>query len=200
MEHAVDFLLEKDEKFKFIFDTYGKPTFVKRPSGFETLCLLILEQQVSIDSAKATFNRIKIAIPDFSPENVVIFSDEDFRTCGVSRQKTKYLKALSQAILDKDLNIESLANKDAETVREELIKIKGIGHWTIDVYLMFCLQSPDIIPLGDIAVVNTIKELFDIHEKEAMAVYAENWKPYRSAATFFLWHYYLQKRGRKQPY
>lgn len=200
MKTAVDFLLQKEEKFQFIFDTYGIPTFVKRPSGFETLCLLILEQQVSIDSAKATFNRIKIAILDFSPETVLAFSDEDFRSCGVSRQKTKYLKALSQAIIDKELIVESLADKDADTVRSELIKIKGIGHWTIDVYLMFCLQSPDIIPLGDIAVVNTIKELFDIHDKEAMALYAENWKPHRSAATFFLWHYYLQKRGRKQPY
>lgn len=200
MKKAVDFLLQKEEKFQFIFDTYGMPTFVQRPSGFETLCLLILEQQVSIDSAKATFNRIKIAISDFSPETVLMFSDEDFRSCGVSRQKTKYLKALSQAIIDKELMVESLADKDAETVREELIKIKGIGHWTIDVYLMFCLQSPDIIPLGDIAVVNTIKELFDIHDKEAMALYAENWKPHRSVATFFLWHYYLKKRGRKQPY
>lgn len=200
METAVNFLLQKEEKFQFIFETYGKPTFVKRPTGFETLCLLILEQQVSIDSAKATFNKIKSAIPDFSPETVIVFSDEDFRSCGVSRQKTKYLKALSEAILEGTLDIEGLADKDAVTVREELIKIKGIGHWTIDVYLMFCLQSPDIIPLGDIAVVNTIKELFDIHDKEAMAVYAENWKPHRSAATFFLWHYYLRKRGRKQPY
>ncbi len=200
MKNAIAYLLKCEEKFQSIVDLYGEPTFVQRPPGFETLCLLILEQQVSIDSAKATFNRIKTAIPDFSPETVLLFSDEDFRGCGVSRQKTKYLKALSQAIIDKELIVESLADKDAETVRAELIKIKGIGHWTIDVYLMFCLQSPDIIPLGDIAVVNTIKELFDIHDKEAMAIYAENWKPHRSAATFFLWHYYLKKRGRKQPY
>jgi len=200
MKNAIAYLLKCEEKFQSIIDLYGEPTFVQRPPGFETLCLLILEQQVSIDSAKATFNKIKTAIPDFSPETVLVFSDEDFRSCGVSRQKTKYLKALSQAIIDKELIVESLADKDAETVRAELIKIKGIGHWTIDVYLMFCLQSPDIIPLGDIAVVNTIKELFDIHDKEAMALYAENWKPHRSAATFFLWHYYLKKRGRRQPY
>ncbi|MGX7667443.1 DNA-3-methyladenine glycosylase family protein [Flavobacterium pedocola] len=200
MDQAIDFLLKKEEKFKHIVEQFGKPVFVTRPSGFETLCLLILEQQVSIDSAKATFLKIKTAIPDFIPETIVLFSDEAFRACGVSRQKTAYLKALSQAILDKQLDVESLAFKDPETVREELIKIKGIGHWTIDVYLMFCLQSPDIIPLGDIAVVNTIKELFDIHDKEAMADYAQKWKPYRSGATFFLWHYYLRKRGRKNPY
>jgi len=200
MEHGIDWLLEREEKFRFIQEQYGRPLIVTRPTGFETLCLLILEQQVSIDSAKATFLKLKKAIQDFVPENIAVFSDEDFRTCGVSRQKTTYLKALSQAILDKHLEVDRLSEKDAATVREELLKIKGIGHWTIDVYLMFCLQSPDIIPLGDIAVVNTIKELFDIHDKEAMAEYAQKWKPYRSVATFFLWHYYLQKRGRKNPY
>ncbi|WP_313807568.1 DNA-3-methyladenine glycosylase 2 family protein [Flavobacterium sp.] len=200
MDSIIDILIAKEEKFKTIVELYGRPVFVTRLPGFETLCLLILEQQVSIDSAKATFLKIKKAIPNFIPGNIVVFSDEDFRSCGVSRQKTSYLKALSQAILDRQLDVESLASKDAETVRAELIQIKGIGHWTIDVYLMFCLQSPDIIPLGDVAVVNTIKELFDIHDKETMESYAENWKPYRSGATFFLWHYYLRKRGRKNPY
>ncbi|MCG2609940.1 DNA-3-methyladenine glycosylase 2 family protein [Flavobacterium sp. SM15] len=200
MEQGIDLLLQKEEKFQFIHKMYGRPPIVTRSVGFETLCLLILEQQVSIDSAKATFLKLKNSIPNFTPESVLEFSAEEFRACGVSRQKTVYLKALSHAIVEKHLDIESLAKKDAQTVREELIKIKGIGHWTIDVYLMFCLQSPDIIPLGDIAVVNTIKELFDIHDKEKMADYAEKWKPHRSVATFFLWHYYLQKRGRKNPY
>ena len=200
MKEAIAFLVEKEEKFRKIAEQFGQPVFVTRPSGFETLCLLILEQQVSIDSAKAAFLKIKAAIPDFTPENIIRFSEADFRACGVSRQKTVYLKALSQAILEKQLDLDSLTFKEAEVVREELIRIKGIGHWTIDVYLMFCLQSPDIIPLGDIAVVNTIKELFDIHDKNAMADYAEKWKPYRSGATFFLWHYYLRKRGRKNPY
>lgn len=200
MEQGIDWLLGQEEKFRFIHEQYGRPSIVTRPVGFETLCLLILEQQVSIDSAKAAFLKIKNAVPCFVPEQVIAFSEEAFRSCGVSRQKTTYIKALAQAIIDKQLDLDCLADKDAETVREELIKIKGIGHWTIDVYLMFCLQAPDIIPLGDIAVVNTIKELFDIHDKNAMAEYTKKWKPYRSVATFFLWHYYLQKRGRKNPY
>ena len=162
--------------------------------------LLILEQQVSIESAKATFIKLKTAIPDFSVENVFAFSEENFRTCGVSRQKTKYIKALAEAILSKELDLESLAFKDVEVVRQELIKIKGIGNWTIDIYLMFCLESLDIIPLGDIAVVNTMKELLDIHTKEEMEIYTQKWKPYRSVATYFLWHYYLEKRGRKITY
>lgn len=200
MEKAIEYLCQKDIVFKQIIQQYGIPVQPKRPQGFETLVLLILEQQVSIDAAKATFIRLKNAIPIFTVENVYAFSEEDFRSCGVSRQKTKYIKALSQAILSKELNLESLASKKIENIREELIKIKGIGNWTIDIYLMFCLNSLDIIPLGDIAVVNTMKELFDIHTKEEMENYAERWKPYRSVATFFLWHYYLEKRGRKISY
>ncbi len=200
MKDAIVYLLEKEPVFTQISKQYGVPNQPKRPQGFETLVLLILEQQVSIDSARATFNKLKNAIPVFSMEDVNAFSEENFRACGVSRQKTKYIKALSQAILSEQINIESLALKNPDLVREELVKIKGIGNWTIDVYLMFCLNSLDIIPLGDIAVVTTMKELFDIHTKEEMEIYAQKWKPYRSVATFFLWHYYLQKRGRKIAY
>lgn len=200
MEEAIAYLYKKDNVFKQISQQFGIPIQPKRAQGFETLVLLILEQQVSIDSAKATFNKLKIAIPNFSTENLFVFSDEDFRACGVSRQKTKYIKALAESVLNEQLNIESLAFKNPDLVREELIKIKGIGNWTIDIYLMFCLNSLDIIPLGDVAVVNTMKELFDIHTKEEMEIYAQKWKPYRSVATYFLWHYYLQKRGRKITY
>jgi DNA-3-methyladenine glycosylase II len=200
MKEAIPYLLEKDAVFTQIIQQYGVPIQPKRAQGFETLVLLILEQQVSIDSAKATFNKLKNAIPVFSIDNVYVFSEENFRLCGVSRQKTKYIKALSEAILNGQINIDSLAHKNPELVREELIKIKGIGNWTIDIYLMFCLNSLDIIPLGDIAVVNTMKELFDIHTKEEMEIYAQKWKPYRSVATYFLWHYYLHKRGRKITY
>ena len=200
MEEAIAYLYKKDNIFEQISQQYGVPVQPKRPQGFETLVLLILEQQVSIDSAKATFNKLKSVIPDFSVENLFTFSDENFRTCGVSRQKTKYIKALADAILSKELDLESLEFEDSEVVRQELIKIKGIGNWTIDIYLMFCLNSLDIIPLGDIAVVNTMKELLDIHTKEEMELYAQKWKPYRSVATYFLWHYYLEKRGRKITY
>lgn len=199
MQQAIDYLLQKDSIFKHIIDTYGMPTIPKRPQGFETLVLLILEQQVSIDSAKATFTKIK-AHTTCNPETLSILPDENFRALGVSRQKTNYIKILAQAILNKELDIESLATKSAPQVREELIKLKGIGNWTIDIYLMFCLQEPDLIPLGDIAVINTIKELLDIHDKQEMENHTEQWSPYRSYATFLLWHYYLKKRKRTIVY
>ncbi len=196
MQKAIDFLSKKDKIFQNIITQYGVPEIPKRKQGFETLALLILEQQVSIDSAKATYNKLKNQVEDFEPQNLALLPDEDYRACGVSRQKTKYIKCLAEAILEKTIDIESLSNKTAEIVRQELIKIKGIGNWTIDVYLMFSLQSPDILPLGDIAVVNTIKELLGIHDRSEMERYTQKWMPYRSMATFLLWHHYLQKRNR----
>lgn len=200
MQEAFDFLLEKDSIFKSIMEQYGLPIIPKRPQGFETLVLLILEQQVSIDSAKATFLKIKASQKDLNPETLLLLSDENYRNLGVSRQKTSYIKALAIAILEKELDLESLPEKTAEQVRKELIKIKGIGNWTIDIYLMFCLQVPDLLPLGDIAVVNTMKELLDIHDKNTMEKYAQKWSPYRSFATYLLWHHYLNKRNRKVVY
>jgi DNA-3-methyladenine glycosylase II len=200
MQEAIDYLLEKDTIFKSIIEEYGMPPIPKRPQGFETLVLLILEQQVSIDSAKATFLKIKASQKAIAPEILLHVSDEEYRNLGVSRQKTSYIKALATAILNKELDLESLPAKTAHQVREELIKIKGIGNWTIDIYLMFCLESPDLLPLGDIAVVNTIKELLDIHDKDAMEIHAKQWSPYRSYATYLLWHHYLKKRNRTVVY
>jgi DNA-3-methyladenine glycosylase II len=200
MQEAIDYLFQKETIFKDIIDTYCLPVIPKRPQGFETLVLLILEQQVSIDSAKATFLKIKAIHTTFKPEILVELSEEQFRTFGVSRQKATYIRALSSAILNKEIDLESLPQKSAQQVREELIKIKGIGNWTIDIYLMFCLQEPDLLPLGDIAVVNTIKELLKFQDKESMESHTVNWSPYRSYATFLLWHYYLKKRKRTIVY
>ena len=200
MQDAIDFLLAKDTVFKTIIEKYGLPTIPFRPQGFETLVLLILEQQVSIDSAKATFLRLRERIQVFEPFVLFDLSDAEFRTIGVSRQKTSYIKALATALINKELDLDSLPLKTTAQVREELIKIKGIGNWTIDIYLMFSLQAPDLLPLGDVAVVNTMKELLDIHDKEAMEKHAKQWSPYRSYATYILWHYYLNKRNRTITY
>ncbi len=196
MKEAILFLVEKEPVFKNLHQQYGSFFIPSRPSGFVTLCKLILEQQVSIDSAKACYTKIETLLGEVTPETIIECSDEDLKSCGVSRQKISYLKILSRAVSE-ELDLESFSAKSADEIRSELIKIKGIGNWTIDVYLMFALQSPDIIPLGDIAVVNTIKELFDVHTKEEMEQLSQNWKPFRTMATFMLWHHYLEKRNRK---
>ncbi|MCF6133296.1 DNA-3-methyladenine glycosylase family protein [Flavobacterium wongokense] len=196
MQEAILFLIEKDAVFKTLHQQYGSFFIPSRPAGFVTLCKLILEQQVSIDSAKATYLKIENLLGEVTPETIIQCSDEELKSCGVSRQKTLYLKTLAKAVQE-ELDLDSFVSKSSDEVRNELIKIKGIGHWTIDVYLMFALESPDIIPLGDIAVVNTIKELYDVHTKEEMEQLSQNWKPYRTMATFMLWHHYLEKRNRK---
>jgi DNA-3-methyladenine glycosylase II len=197
---AFDFLKETDPVFVKIIETYGIPEIPKRPPGFETLALLILEQQVSIDSARATFAKLKSKVKAFDPETLIELPDEIYREAGVSRQKTGYIKGLSLAVLNKEIDLGSLASKPAEEIRAELIKLKGIGNWTIDVYLLFCLGAPDVIPLGDIAIVNTIKELLDIHTAAEMETVSNNWSPHKSTATFLLWHYYLRKRNRVSGY
>lgn len=200
MKTAFEFLTQKDPIFQSIIDKYGLPERPSRPQGFETLVLLLLEQQVSIASAKATFLRLREHVGQFQPSILIAISEEQYRALGVSRQKASYINALATAIENQELQLETLPYKSAEQVRHELLKIKGIGNWTIDIYLMFCLQAPDLLPLGDVAVVRTIQELWQLERKEEMVELATQWSPYRSFATYLLWHYYLNKRNRTITY
>ena len=119
--------------------------YISRPEGFETLYKLIIKQQVSLESTKACFLNLEKNIGTVTPENILKYTEEDIRTFSISRQKASYLKAISEAAIHKTLDLSSLSAKSEEQVREELIQIKGIGKWTIDIYLMFALQSPNII-------------------------------------------------------
>lgn len=157
---------------------------------------IILEQQVSLASAKAHFTKLDAYLKVFSPSEILKLTDEEMRLCQISRQKSKYLRALSEAILNKDINLENFKYLSENGIRMQLTNIKGIGNWTTDIYLLFCLQAKDVFPLGDIAIVNTIKELSEAKTKEEMLLLSKNWEPYRSLATYFLWFYYLKKRNR----
>ncbi|RWX03690.1 DNA-3-methyladenine glycosylase family protein [Flavobacterium cerinum] len=200
MNNTIPFLIKQDKVFSLILDEYGVPGFLTRPQGFESMCGIILEQQVSLESARASFNKIKAIIVDFIPENIIEVTEEEFRSCGVSRQKTTYLRVLAEAVLGGVVDFESFKNKDTEQVRKELIQVKGIGNWTIDIYLMFSLQSPDVLPLGDIGILSAIKDLWGFTAMDQIIEHSQLWKPYRTTAAFFLWHYYLEKRGRKFPH
>jgi DNA-3-methyladenine glycosylase II len=189
-------LLKFDEIFVIIYDHYGLPPNWNRPQGFSTLAKIILEQQVSLQSANAHFNKLNTYLPAFTPKEIMKLSDLEMRQCQISKQKSRYLKELSMAILDGNIDLDRLPELPVAEVREQLKMIKGIGDWTADIYLMFCLQAKDIFPIGDIAVIKTIKELTDTVSKDEIIAYSEKWKPYRSLATFFIWHYYLSKRKR----
>ncbi len=190
-------LTDLDPVFKKIHDTYGAPPNWQRPEGFESLCMIILEQQVSLASAAAHFKKLKDHLGSISPKRILKLSDEAMRNCQVSRQKSSYLRALSEAVINKKPDLENLSNLPEAEVREVLMSVKGIGNWTIDVYLMFCLQAKDIFPIGDIAIRNTMKALTDCKTAEEMMETAETWRPYRTLASYFLWHYYLSKKIKK---
>lgn len=197
MKTQIPYLLQKDLIFQEIIDLYGEPFMATRPEGFESLCKIIMEQQVSLASAKACYLQLETFLGKITPQNILKTKDEDFRFNAVSKQKTIYLKELSKAIINKDLQLDTLSSKTVAQIKSELTSIKGIGNWTAEVYIMFCLQKEDVFPIGDIALQNTLKELFAISTKEEMVLLSQKWKPYRSLATYFFWHYYLKKRNRE---
>lgn len=199
-QNDLDFLLNRDEIIRNIYDQYGAPSNWERIPDFISLSKIILEQQVSLASAKAHFEKLNDYITGFTPENILLLSDEEMRNCHISRQKAKYLRNLSAAIVNEDLVLEELFGLDEPTVRKKLTSIKGIGNWTADVYLLFCLQHKDIFPIGDIAVVNTIKNLYKVTSREEILEIALSWQPCRSLGTYFMWHHYLSKRGRTAVY
>ncbi|QGW28422.1 DNA-3-methyladenine glycosylase 2 family protein [Phnomibacter ginsenosidimutans] len=196
-EAAIEQLIATDGLFAKIYARYGPPPVWARPAGFVSLCRIILEQQVSLASAKAHYLQLKNYLPAFTPAHILLLTDAEMRRCRISRQKATYLKALATAVTNGTLDIAALSQQDEATVRAQLTSIKGIGQWTADIYLMLCLQAKDIFPIGDIAVINTLRELTGAHTKEDMLQLAESWTPRRSLAVYFLWHYYLNKR--KKP-
>ena len=171
-----------------------------RPNTFQTLILFILEQQVSLASAYAAFKKLKQKIGFVTPAKILAMSDEELRACYFSRQKIIYARELANAVKTKQLNLRKLSVADEMTIRTELKKIKGIGDWTVDVYLIHALQRTDLFPLGDIALVNSLKEVKQLPHtitKTEMLEMAESWRPYRTIASMILWHAYIKKRGIK---
>lgn len=193
-------LCKIDVDLKNIIDTYGYPPLWKRRQGFETLIHIILEQQVSLASAKAALNKLKEKIGAVTPRKVLSLSDTELKACYFSRQKIIYARHLATAIITKELSLNKFSFSSDESVRGELKKIKGIGDWTVDVYLMMVLQRTDLFPLGDIALINSIKEVKRLPKhtgKEEIISIAESWRPYRTVAAFILWHSYLCRRNRR---
>ena len=199
-EYLCNHLAEKDDDLKLIVDTYGYPPLFARKATFETLLHIILEQQVSLASAKAALNKLKEKIGIVLPEKLLLLTDVELRACYFSRQKITYSRDLAKAIINKQLNLDELILSPDETVRTELKKIKGIGDWTTDVYMMMAMQRTDLFPVGDIALVNSMKAIKNLPKETgaaALLMLAEKWRPYRTVATFLLWHAYINKRGIK---
>lgn len=193
-------LAKQDPDLAGIIREYGYPPMWSRPASFQSLVLTILEQQVSLASAYAAFKKLKERTGFVTPAKILALTDAELRACYFSRQKIIYVRELANAIRRRELILKKLFFSTDDDIRAIMIKIKGIGHWTIDVYLMHALQRTDLFPLGDIALVNSLKEVKKLSKdtsKEQLLAIAEPWRPYRTVAAMILWHAYIKKRNIK---
>ena len=179
---------------------YGPPPLWKREEGFHTLIHIILEQQVSLASAKAAYERLVEALRVLTPENFLNLDDEELKTIGFSRQKTRYGRNLAEAVIQGALDPESLGMLEDAEVRSRLMSLKGIGAWTADIYLLMALGRPDIWPTGDLALAVAVQQLKQMSHRpttQALADLSEDWRPWRAVAARILWHFYLSVTPRK---
>jgi DNA-3-methyladenine glycosylase II len=199
--HALcDKLAAKDAILAGVIKDHGYPPFWVRPNSFETLVLTILEQQVSLASAYAAYKKLKERIDPVTPQALLALSDEDLRSCYFSRQKVVYVRGLATALESGSISLSKMERLPDEEVRAQLKALKGIGDWTVDIYLIHALRRSDIFPLGDLALVNSLKQVQQLPAhttREDLLAIAEPWRPYRSIATMLLWHSYIQKRNIK---
>jgi DNA-3-methyladenine glycosylase II len=189
-------LAEQDPRLGIVFNEYGPPPLWDRDPGFATLLQIILEQQVSLASAKACFDKLLRHLGNVTPDTLLTLNDAELKTIGFSRQKTAYARHLSEAILEKHIDLDSLHLLSDADVKAELIKLKGIGEWTSDIYLLMALLRPDVMPKGDIALHTAWHKLSGEPRpnSDEFVRMAEKWKPFRSVAARLLWHFYLSER------
>ncbi len=192
-----DSLAKKDKHLKKILHQHGYPPMWQRKPNFETLIHIILEQQVSLASAKAALNKLKEKIGSITPKKLLALTDAEMKACYFSRQKIIYTRNLAQVIVNGELSIKKLSSLNDDEIRNELKRIKGIGDWTADIFLLMALQRTNIFPTGDLAMMNSLKKVKQLSPKitkEEIIIIAESWKPHRSIATMILWHSYLEER------
>lgn len=199
--HSIcDELAVRDADFDNVIKLYSYPPFWSRPNTFESLVHIILEQQVSLASALSALNKLRERVQEITPARILLLTDAEMRECYCSRQKTAYIRYLAEAIIGGQINLIAFEQMEDEEIRRQLTALKGIGNWTVDVYVMFALQHTDVFPVGDLAIVNAVKRLKALPKettKEELVIIAEQWRPYRTVASMLLWHYYLSDRKPK---
>jgi DNA-3-methyladenine glycosylase II len=198
LPHAVQALTSSDPHLGRIVARYGPPPLWQREPGFGTLIHMILEQQVSLASARAAYEKLARAVQPLTPQGFLGLSDVELRAIGFSRQKTGYGRDLALALLEGRLDLESLPSLEDALVTEQLLKIKGIGHWTANIYLLMALGRPDIWPGGDLALAVAVQKLMGLESRPSDQELREmslRWQPWRAVAARILWHFYLSERA-----
>jgi DNA-3-methyladenine glycosylase II len=188
-------LAARDRHLASIYKLHGVPPMWGRRPGFPTLLRIVLEQQVSLISARAMFARLKSNIDPFTAEGFIRFGEGNLRLLGVTRQKAHYCVQVAHAFTNGDLKrIGRLSDDEAHAA---LVQIKGVGPWTANIYLLMALRRPDIWPDGDIALATAVGRIRKMKNRPSfpeLARVAERWRPYRSVAARMLWQYYLAER------
>lgn len=198
-----DIAATKDPCLQFILSIYGYPPLWSRDASFETLVHIILEQQVSLASAKAALNKLKELVGKLAPESILLLTDEQLRGCYFSRQKMGYVRHLAANMVEvgetgiSPLDLASLHLLGDDEIRAKLTSIKGIGNWSAEVYLMMVLHRTDLFPVSDIALVNSVRHEMQLPSmlKDEIRKLAEKWKPLRTIAAFMFWHAYIIRKG-----
>ncbi|MEA2834398.1 MAG: DNA-3-methyladenine glycosylase [Methylobacteriaceae bacterium] len=188
------------ETISHMLEVGGPTPLRRREPGFEGLAAIIVSQQVSTASADAIFGRLRAAIQPLNAQNLRAASEETLRAAGLSAPKIRTLRALAEAIATKALDIEALAGMTAEGAHEKLVAVKGIGPWTADIFLLFCLGHPDAWPAGDLALQEAARLALNLKKRPDTArleKIGERWRPWRGVAARMLWAYYrARKEGR----
>ncbi len=187
-------LAERDADLAGVVQRYGPPPLWSRPPGFATLVRIILEQQVSLASAMAAFNRLQIAAGELTPPAFLQFSDAELKSFGFSRQKARYCRLLAEELARGALDLDRLAELEDAAVRGRLVELKGIGPWSADIYLLMALRRPDIWPRSDLALliaVGRLKKLPAPPTPQEFEQIGEAWRPWRSVAARLAWFEYL---------
>ena len=188
-------LAARDPHLRSIYKVHGVPPMWGRRPGFETLLRIVLEQQVSLVSARSMFRRLISSIQPFTPEGFISAGEARLRSLGVTRQKSHYCIQVAHAFTNADLG--HIARMNDEEAHATLLRIKGVGPWTANIYLLMALKRPDIWPDGDIALATALGKLRKMKARPSfaeLAKIAEAWRPYRSVAARMLWQYYLAKQ------
>ena len=177
----------------------GPPPLRRREPGFAGLAAIIVSQQVSVASAKAIFGRLEARIAPLDAARVAAATEDDLRACGLSSPKIRALHSLAQAVVDRGLDLAGLAELDAEDAHTALVAVKGVGPWTADIFLLFCLGHPDAFPAGDLALQEAAKLALGLKTRPDTARLeriAERWRPWRGVAARMLWAYYRGVKDR----
>ena len=184
-------VLRSDDVMADLVDAYGTVDVSPADDEFERLCVSIVNQQLSTASATAIRERVFDLFDGRVTPGAVLAADRDaLREAGLSGTKVDYLRNAAEAFRERDLTREGLAGYTDEEVVAELTRIKGIGKWSAEMYLLFVLGREDVLPLGDLAIRRGLEDLYDVESREAMREVAEPWRPYRSYGTLYVWRYY----------